>query len=225
MSHFKGFDAESDSLVRLPGRFFTDLLPQLTHREDLQLLLYMFWHLEQQEGKIRFFRQEDLSTDPSLVEMIGGQAALLEALTRLVTSGAVLEAENPWLEERYYFINGPQGRAAFEAIEKGQWRQSPTRSRPIHLTRERPNIFKLYEENIGPITPMVAEILKEDEAAYPETWIEEAIRIAVTRNARNWKYVQAILERWQKEGRGNEKNRRDDSQDPSSYRESWFGKD
>jgi hypothetical protein len=64
-----------------------------------------------------------------------------------------------------------------------------------------------------------------DEATYPNAWINEAIEIAVKRNARNWKYVQAILERWQKEGRGNGQYRRDDSQDPESYRKSWLGQE
>jgi DnaD/phage-associated family protein len=81
----------------------------------------------------------------------------------------------------------------------------------------------MYEENIGPITPLMADVLKQDELTYPDVWISDAIEIAVTRNARNWKYIQAILNRWQSEGRGHEQNRRDNSQDPESYRKSWLG--
>ncbi len=222
---FEGFVGNPDSLIRLPERFFTELLPQLTHIEDLQLLLYMFWHLEQQEGAIRYFRREDLTGDPALMAMIGSEAALDSTLGRMVTLGAVLEGPIPWMDEIYYFINGPQGRIALQAIARGEWKESGLRQQPIHLTPQRPNIFKLYEDNIGPITPMLAEVLKEDEATYPAEWIEEAVRIALTRNVRNWKYIQAILKRWKEEGHGNEQNRRDDSQDPGSYRESWLGND
>jgi DnaD/phage-associated family protein len=189
------------------------------------LLLYFFWHLEQQESKVRYFKWGEMVADPALVRMVGGEKTLKKALQALVEYGAVLEANLEWMNERYYFINGPQGRAAIDAIQRGEWQGSTTDRPAIQLTEEQPNIFKLYEENIGAITPMMAEILKQDEADYPSAWIEEAIRIAVKRNARNWKYVQAILNRWQKEGRGNGQNRRDDSQDPGSYRESWLGKD
>lgn len=222
---FQGFTGDPEKLVRLPEGFFTEVLPKLSHIEDFHLLLYMFWHLEQQENAIRYLRREDLTGDPTLMAMIGTESALTAALDRMVDLGVVLEGPIPWLDETIYFINGPQGRAAIQAIERGEWQHTSERPQPIHLTPQRPNIFKLYEDNIGPITPMLAEVLKEDEAAYPAEWIEEAIRIALTRNARNWKYIQAILKRWKVEGRGNEQNRRDDSQDPGSYRESWLGKD
>jgi DnaD/phage-associated family protein len=221
---FSGFHSDNSDLIRLPEAFFTQLLPIMDDLSQLRLLLYMFWHLEQQESKIRYLNWDEIASDETLVRIIGGEEMLLEALDGLINLGAVLKADLKWMNETYFFINGPQGRAALDAIQRGDWQGSTTDRPPIHLTVEQPNIYKLYEENIGPITPMIAEILKEDEVTYPGTWIEEAIRIAVTRNARNWKYVQAILERWQKEGRGNGQNRRDDSQDPGSYRESWLGR-
>jgi DnaD/phage-associated family protein len=127
-----------------------------------------------------------------------------------------------WMGEVHYFLNTPQGRAAVTAIEQGEWQGDQGDRQPIHLVGDQPNIFKLYEENIGVITPMMAEILKDDEATYPASWIKEAIRIAVARNVRTWKYVQGILKRWQKEGYGNEQDRRYDPQDPERYRQSWL---
>jgi DNA replication protein len=221
---FGGFREDNRDLVRLPAAFFTKLLPNIEDISQLRLLLYLFWHNEQQESKVRYFRLDDLSADPALLRMIGNQEALIKALLDLEKLGALLRANLAWLDETYYFINGPQGRASVKAIEKGNWQENKQERNPIHLTGEPPNIYKLYEENIGPITPMMAEILKDDEATYPISWIEEAIQIAVTRNARNWKYVQAVLDRWQNEGRGDEQNRRDYSQDPDRYRKSWLGR-
>ena len=43
--------------------------------------------------------------------------------------------------------------------------------------------------------------LRDAEQTFPAEWIAEAMRIAVARNARNWRYVRAVLERWQKEGK------------------------
>jgi DnaD/phage-associated family protein len=64
-----------------------------------------------------------------------------------------------------------------------------------------PNMFRLYEENIGPLTPMIAETLRDAIEAYPENWIQEAIQIAVNNNVRRWSYISTILTRWQEEGR------------------------
>jgi DnaD/phage-associated family protein len=219
---FQGFQEDAATAIRLPKAFFTQLLPQMNDLHQLRLLLYMFWHSEGQQSKVRYFRLNDLSTDPALVKMVGGQESLGKALQGLVDLGAVLAADMDWMDEVYYFINSPQGRAAVQAIKKGEWQDFHKDQQPIHLVDEEPNIFELYEENIGVITPMMADILKDDEATYPATWIREAIRIAVARNVRTWKYVQAILKRWQKEGFANEQNRRDDSQDPESYRKSWL---
>lgn len=219
---FRGFQAEQQSLVRLPVSFFTELLPAVQTLTQLRLLLYLFWHHEQQECEIPYFTTADLAADGILLKMTDGEDGLKTALTGLVELGALLRAAPGALDQPYYFINEPQGRAAVAAIRDGSWRESDGGKVAIQLTRETPNIFKLYEKNIGAITPIMADILKEDEKLYPLDWIEEAIRIAVTRNVRNWKYVQAILDRWQKEGRGDEQNRRDNSQDPQSYRESWL---
>lgn len=222
-STFQGFSADQQGLVRLPESFFSEVLPLIDNLNQLRLLLYMFWHLEQQETKIRYFRWMDFVSDPLLCEMTQGEETLQNALEGLVALGVVLKADLDWMDETYYFINGPQGRAAVSAIENGEWRSFNEERKPIQLTAQKSNIFQLYEENIGPLTPLMADILKEDEQTYPLAWISEAIEIAVTRNARNWKYIQAILNRWQTEGRGNEQNRRDNSQDPESYRKSWLG--
>ncbi len=222
---FSGFQDSDLEPVRLPQAFFSELLPLIKNRHELQLILYMFWHLGQDQDKFHYFRIQDLTGDPTLVEMVDGEENLTQSLNELVGLGAVIKADLSWLDETYYFINTPQGRAAVDAIQNGTWRETGKTQPAILLTAEPANIYKLYETNIGPITPMMAEVLKADEAEYPADWIEEAIRIAVTRNARNWKYVQAILSRWQKEGRGNEQSRRDNSQDPERYKESWQRRD
>ncbi|MFW5713502.1 MAG: DnaD domain-containing protein [Brevefilum sp.] len=220
---FGGFREEQLELVRVPEIFFTQLLPLINSLVQLRLILYLFWYLEQKEGEIRYFLFSDLTADRALMEMTGGKEGLQTALQGLIDLGAILAAQPENEVETHYFINSPQGREAVKAIRNSQWQRNIQSRIAVQMPDERPNIFKLYEQNIGVITPMIAEILKEDEKTYPAEWIEEAIRIAVTRNARNWNYVQAILDRWRKEGRGNEQNRRDDSQDPDSYRESWLG--
>jgi DnaD/phage-associated family protein len=86
----------------------------------------------------------------------------------------------------------------------------------------KPNIFKLYETHIGPLTPSIADKLIDAEEEYSSEWIEDAIQIAVDRNKRFWSYCVAILRRWKMEGRDSSPNR---SQPPSrSKKESYAQK-
>ena len=87
---------------------------------------------------------------------------------------------------------------------------------------ERPNIFKLYEENIGPLTPLIADALKDAEKTYPPDWVAEALGIAVKNNKRNWKYVEAILRRWKEEGHAKKQDRRDAQEDGRRYAEGEY---
>jgi DnaD/phage-associated family protein len=71
----------------------------------------------------------------------------------------------------------------------------------IQVQVEHPNIFVLYEQNIGLLSPLIAEDLKDAADQYPADWIEAAFREAVQHNKRKWTYIRAILRRWETEGR------------------------
>ena len=71
--------------------------------------------------------------------------------------------------------------------------RSPTTSEP------RANIFALYEQHIGPYGHGVAEQLRAAEEEYPAEWIADAIAVAAERNARSWRYVDAVLRGWKQE--------------------------
>ncbi len=118
--------------------------------------------------------------------------------------GACFSRSVPSRGSDLYLLNSPHGRAAAAGLERGEWtagRIAP----PLDDIGERPNIFTLYEQNIGPLTPIMAESLRDAEQDYSPDWVEEAIRAAVEHNARSWKYVQAaILEGWKKDGRAGE---------------------
>jgi DNA replication protein len=127
-----------------------------------------------------------------------------------------VELESASGKEDLYFMNTPKGRAAVEAMTRGEWRPTPDDDTPVEVLVDRPNVFTLYEQNIGPLTPLIADELRDIESEYPAEWIEEAIKEAVSNNARSLRYVGKILENWQAQGktdrgqeRGNlEKNRR-----------------
>ncbi|MEZ4663729.1 MAG: DnaD domain protein [Caldilineaceae bacterium] len=66
---------------------------------------------------------------------------------------------------------------------------------------EQPNIFVMYEQNVGFMSPMIADQLRDMEKGYSPAWIEEAFEIAVSQNARKLSYIQAVLKRWETDGR------------------------
>ena len=107
---------------------------------------------------------------------------------------------------RCYVVADESGRALHQRMQAGEWR--PSADGEIELLPPRPSIYGLYEDNIGVLTPMIVDSLKDAEATFPLDWIEEAMRLAVEGNKRSWRYVRAILERWRQEGRGSEKRGR-----------------
>ena len=121
---FPGFQASDSPAVRLPEAFFTTLLPLISGPGQIQLMLYLFWHLEQDPNRVHYVRMMDLTGDPTLVDMLGGEAQIGNTLQELVALGAMLQAELTWLDETYYFINAPQGRAAVQAIQSGTWQET-----------------------------------------------------------------------------------------------------
>jgi DnaD/phage-associated family protein len=203
---FLGFPPGRYRTTPLPSQFFSDLLPAIDHLGELKVTLYAFWCLGQQEGERRFLRLRVMRQDEILQSALGGGAnpgSLLEdSLERAVARGTLLHVPSPSPEgpEDYYFLNTPKGRESAEALERGEWSPDPKAPLP-RLARERPNLFRKYEENIGPLTPHIAEVLRDAEKEYPAGWVEEAIGLAVEGNVRSWRYVSAILERWKAEGR------------------------
>lgn len=225
LTRFKGFPGGKVIFTRIPALFFSELLPLIDDLAELKITLYALWRLDRDEGKFSYLRKSDFNSDKRMMQGLGGepQKVLDEALQRAVAHGTLLAADLNTEKgvDTYYFLNSPRGQAAVQAINRGEWRPSGDKHHPISLDIERPNIYRLYEENIGPLTPMIRDELIDAEANYPADWIEDAVRIAVENNVRRWRYIQAILRSWKEEGR-DEQNRRDTQKDRRRYVEGPF---
>jgi len=229
VSGFPGFD--SNEYISLPVEFFTELLPAIEDRAELLVTLYVLWWHQRVGEEQPFFRQHDLAHDERFymaledVERTAAEA-LQEGLERAVARGTVLQLRarrsptEP--EETWYCVNTPENRARVAALEAGKrevignWAGTEEGDFP-YLRPVRANIFTLYEQNIGMLQPIIADELREAEREYPSEWIEDAFRIAAERNVRHWRYVRAILERWAREGREDEKTGRRSAKDSERY--------
>ena len=220
-SAFSGFPAGKVHLTRIPSSFFSEILPEMDDLNELKIILYTIWFLEQQEGETRYITLQDFLNDKKLISSLGNEpeALLYGALDKAVNRNVLLKAYSQntrFPEIAVYFLNTPRGRAAVKAIENNSWTPDIASHLPVSLEIERPNIFKLYEENIGPLTPIIADTLREAEETYKVEWIKKAIKIAVQKNVRNWRYVEAILNSWLEEGYY-EKDRRNSEEDRRKY--------
>jgi DnaD/phage-associated family protein len=117
-----------------------------------------------------------------------------------------------------YLLNSEGGRQALARIQSGEMGAVGAKVVDRPSIEPRPNIFELYEDNIGLLSPILADELRDAEVTYPADWIEEAFRIAVTNNVRKWRYIQAILERWATKGRGDDEISRRDTE----ARRRWY---
>lgn len=227
MKLFQGFPTGKTRLVPIPSAFFTDVLPEVDDLNTLKVMLHIFRALDAQEGTIRYLRVKDLMQDELLLASFGQtetdrQFVLVTALQKAVDLGFALRAVNAGeADADLLFLNSQRGREALTGLQAGTWKPDDVDGATYQLAPVWPGIFRLYEDNIGPLTPMLADILQEAEKNYPQSIIQFAFEEAVKKNARNWKYIDAILRNWQEKG-SNGQNSRDTEKDRRKFFEGEY---
>jgi DNA replication protein len=227
MPAFVGFPAGKTPYVPLPQTFFTSILPGVEDIGELKLTLYLFQLLYRKRGAPRCVSDRELLSDRSLRQALrrkgdprAPEERLRAALELSVARGTLLRVRVRVDGEivSWYFFNTDRSRRAVARLLRGELApealldlEGDDSGKDAQDTRglsgrmlievERPTIFLLYEQNVGLLTPLVAEELREAEERYPAEWIEEAFRVAIQQNKRKWSYIRAILKRWETEGK------------------------
>ena len=143
-------------------------------------------------------QQKTLLKDSLLLQYIGKPNEIMKALQDALQLGLLSQHVDSDDEIEYSLIYS-------DTVDYSQ-NQNQSRTDNGHNLHNKNapasiGIFKLYEENIGLITPLVAESLAEAETRYSSQWVLEAFKLATTRNKRSWAYISRILERWFIEGK------------------------
>jgi DnaD/phage-associated family protein len=222
MKQFTGFPAKMQ-FTPLPNFFFSTLLTQISDIAELKITLYIFWALYHKRGYPRFITYRELLGNKSLMSSLKEarppDEVLRHALEMATKRGTILHMvlDRDGMPEDVYFLNTESDRQITAKIQNGELSLSGLKAKEQTYidTEEPPDIFTLYEQNIGMLTPMIAEELKEAMKLYPESWIRDAIKEAVNQNIRKKSYILAILERWSTEGKSNGTYREDSAKKPS----------
>jgi DNA replication protein len=238
MNEFQGFPSGGRvEYTSIPKVFFSGLLPQITDMAELKTTLHIIATLYVKKGAIRFVTYSELLSDVSLMaglKALGGQpeVALKNALKLASGRGTLIcvpvssALAGGSQEEDIYLLNTETDRATAQKIKNGEFKidgfkvreAAPVPAEPL------PDVYTLYEQNIGILTPLIADELKDAEKNYAADWIRDAIKEAVLYNKRNIKYILKILENWSVEGRGDGPYQRDTKKtDPDKYIKGKYG--
>ena len=230
MTQFQGFPSGGNvQYTAIPNVFFSGLLPQITEVAELKTILYIMATLYTKKGSPRFIAHHELLENATLMQGIGNSEEKLRGALKLaVDHGALLSlrVEKEGTSQDIYFLNDDSSRQAAEKIQSGELKlaglkvgvPAPVAAEPL------PDIFTVYEQNIGILTPMIADELRDAERLYPPEWIRDAIKEAVSYNKRNIKYITKILENWSVEGRSDGTHQRDSkATGPEKYFKGKYG--
>lgn len=201
----------SDVLV--PLAFLRDVVPTINNADELHVSLTVFRLLAEAGGNEAPIAETTVMDDASLRKVLKQTGSASELDKRIFDGLELAVGRNTFLrfltviggkESAWYYANTPVTRALVRAMQEN--RVQPPRAvwdgaTAPQVAIDPPNVFRLYEQNIGPLSPIIADQLTTAASEYPATWIEDAISEAVSYNKRNWRYILRILENWRQSGR------------------------
>ena len=200
----------------LPAQFFTEVLPFIDDADDLRVTLYALYAITRPGRPLLAIRASELANEEPLARLFatrGGATAVRRHLEAAAARGVLLVLP---LEDgdALCFVHNDGGRRLRDRVIAGAVEVPSLGPGAVRVVAVEPapapsRAAAVYEQEIGMLTPAVAAAIAEAVQRYPEQWIVEALQQASARNARSWRYADAILQRWETEGRNDEGTGRD----------------
>jgi DnaD/phage-associated family protein len=207
---FQGF-IKGVRYIPVPAPVFGELLQEIQDITELKIILRIIRLLHNKKGLERYVSVDELLADRVLSIGLGSmdlnnrRTNIIQSLESSTKRKILIKINRKDIGTSAYFLNTEFER---QSMKKMPDLEHQSDFEPWETGEDRPNIYSLYEQNIGILTPIVAEKIGEAEQKYPVEWIEEAIAEAVSLNSRNWRYISRILERWEIEGKQNGESRK-----------------
>ncbi len=214
---FTGFQ-KGTQYTPVPNPLFGHLLEQIQDLAELKVTLRGIWMLHRMRSQPQMARLGEFLRDTALLRGLRGSGAggakqeIRRGLELAVARGSFLlhRPDGGGEDAAVYLLNTESGRADLARMRRDPIPGSipssmKTNALPEELLDEppgeKPSIFSLYEDNVGVLSPLLAQELTEAEDRYPQSWINQAFKIAVSENKRSWRYIAGILRRWAAEGK------------------------
>ncbi len=199
--------------IGIPHAFLEEVAPAITSMEEMQVSLAAYRLAAELEGEETPIAERTILRDVPLRRALRRDGVIGDADERIrqglelaVGRGTLLRfaAVHGRQERLWYYLNTPVNRATIASMQRGAlpppaivWEGQTA----PEISVDQPNAFRMYEQNIGPLTPLIADQISRAVEEYPADWIEDAIAEAVTYNRRSWRYILRILENWTATGR------------------------
>ena len=191
----------------VPSPIFGPILELIDDMDEFRVLLRVLWMLHQKKGGGRFVTQAELLGDRGLATTLGNADEILKSAEAVVVKGILFKVSRERLSDIYLLNSESERHLAGEVCEPDSL-VVDAEPDPWEAANKNPGIYSLYEQNIGILTPIIGDQLREAEEIYPKEWVSDAIHEAAAQNKRSWSYISRILERWKIEGKDDGKSSR-----------------
>ena len=191
--------------IPVPTPIFGSLLEKIDDINELKCTLRLIWLIQKKKGADQYVTEGEIKSDRILSNSVGSQQNIMNALQMAVNRGTFIYFINKRDQTQFFTLNSEYGRKLAKNSDSITIENDPE---PWLSEEKLPSVYSLYEQNIGVITPIIADKIKEAEDLYPAKWIQDAIEESATNNKRSWSYVSAILKSWKTGGRRDGKSTR-----------------
>ena len=183
--------------IPVPSPIFGPLLEQIDDLDELKCTLRLIWLIQQKGGGNRYVTESEIKSDRILSNSLGHRNVMKTVQTTVARGTFIYFMCKPD-RTQIFTLNSEYGRRLAETSDSIVVEDH---AEPWHSETSLPTVYALYEQNIGIITPIIADKIREAEDLYPDEWIQGAISESVTNNKRSWSYISTVLETWKTRGK------------------------
>ena len=211
----------------VPNPLLASLLEEIDSLDELKVTLRAIHGLHRQRKVPASIGFDELFSDRTVAAMLNASGQeleqLVESAVQAATNRGILLVIGNKSQQRQIYLNTEPVRRALvrQGVDVtatqnvGTSKQAETWA-DTEAASPKQDAVTFYEQNIAPVTPVVADNIHAALEEHPEDEVLLAIRKAAEANARSWNYIAAILRRWATEGRPEEL---DDGQDGTTERD------
>ena len=201
----------------IPNEFFEFFFPSVEFIEDIFTLFWCVYVLQEEfASKQKYYVSSDdlwftQGVEYSFKKIGIDKEQFNQSLERCVGLGFLLKmiSNHQNHEEVIFLLNNSTSQDMVTNLQTGESNIDVNLNLEQTQTFGTAELFQLYEEYFGVISPRIAESLVEASNQYDSDLIKQALKEASTQAITSWRYIERILESKEKESRKNETNRRD----------------